>query len=93
MRFQTSVQIQHRKHWSNVFVHEFELVLTYVIVGEQTNTYSNSTIETLEKGMEYVQTNNKDTGATSMTSFCHFIVNVEHISLPFLMFLLLIMSR
>ena len=38
------------------------------------------TIETLEQGVKYVQSNNKDTRTTPVASFCVFIVNFEYIS-------------
>ena len=54
---------------------------------------SNSRVETLQKGVKYVQVNKKITKTTSMTSSGVFIINFEHISHLFLVFLLLTFNR
>ena len=60
--------------------------LLLFVEAQQTNTYSQSTTETLEKGVNLFKVNNKR---------CHwrrsvvFIANFEHISQLFLVFLLL----
>ena len=39
----------------------------------------NNNKKTLEKGVTYVQVNNKNNKMTSLTSFCCFIVNFEYL--------------
>ena len=52
-----------------------------------------SAIETIGKGVTYVNVNNKNTRMTLITSFWCFIVNFELISHLFLVFLLLTLNR
>ena len=51
-------------------------------------------IVTLEKGWNMLKVNNKNTRMTSMITFwCVFIVNFEHISHFFLVFLLVTLNK
>ena len=66
---------------------------TSAALTKQANTCSKLTIETLEKGAKYVQTNKKDTRTTLITSFWCLYCYFEHISHHFLVFLLLILNQ
>ena len=59
-----------------------------MIVDKQTNTSSKSTIETLEKGMKYAQTNNKDTNDVNDVVLVPLLLTLNIFRFLFLMFLL-----
>ena len=59
-----------------------------MIVDQQTNTCSKSTIQTLEKGMKYAQTNNKDTNNFNGVVLVPLLLTFNIFHFLFLMFLL-----
>ena len=67
--------------WNPFFVYNFQmnkLQIPVVLVTHVTFACSNSTTETLEKGVKYVQSKQKNTRTTSMT-------HISHLFLVFLM--------
>ena len=71
------------------FLHTYQVHDPYINIANATQlvfTCSKSTVETLEKGLKYVQ-------IRQCRRFGVFIVNFEHISLLFLVLLLLTMNK
>ena len=73
-------------------VRNFSVYELIVLETQQTFTYSNPTVETLEKGVKRYERCSKL--MNTVEPRCgDFIVNFEHISHPFLVLLLLTMNR
>ena len=70
-----SLSIEKLEKWTITIPRDFDF--TTSLYGETTQVVfscSESAIEALEKGVKYVQINNKNTRKTSLTLFCFFLL-------------------
>ena len=83
--------IKDLEEWSDKYV-SWQLISTLLsLMINKSVSYSNSAIETLEKGVKMSKVNIKNTRTTSISGV--FIVNFEQISQLFLVFLLWTLSK